>query len=427
MLRTRKAIFSVLSGLIFISVFYIFSRTTRGQFDIKKTKMLQAVELESAYFCLTRPRVSFDKYLERNGRYDYLNADINSFPRKKETLTNNENNLNQKNAKNTTIFKKDKYFFSINLHNNEEAIPYMIKELMQLFKYLGAENLYLSIYENGSMDKSKVMLNQFSIYLKKFDIKHSIVTDERSRPENSHRIDYLATVRNRALEPLEKEKKVGRVYDKIIFMNDIYFCRNDILELIYQSNFQGSDFTCPLDFHSVPAKGGIIEFRDSWVARDIEGNKFNPELEAVSNHPDSRLRNGQNLPFQVQCSWNGVGVLNSKPFYGKKPLRFRRSHVGTGECSASECSLLCNDFWSLGYRRIIVVPEILVFYRLKNAALLDPKYDLAINITQTLDEKIKYIDGPEKILCIGMEGVNAIDPDQPGLWVNYTNDGTKVI
>ncbi|OLY83222.1 Alpha-1,3-mannosyltransferase CMT1 [Smittium mucronatum] len=210
-------------------------------------------------------------------------------------------------------------------------------------------------------------------------------------------------------------------------MNDIYFCRNDILELIYQSDFQGSDFTCPLDFHSVRGYVNTLEFRDNWVARDIEGYVFDKELNSVSYHPESKLRNEQRLPFQVQCSWNGVAVLNSKPFYDKDPLRFRRSRVDTGECSASECSLLCNDFWDRGYRRIIVVPEILVSYRLQNAVLLGPKYNLTPNITRTLEEKIKYIDGPEKVSCYSLEGTEFDSPSQSEKWVNYTSSGTKVL
>ncbi|OLY79919.1 Alpha-1,3-mannosyltransferase CMT1 [Smittium mucronatum] len=209
-------------------------------------------------------------------------------------------------------------------------------------------------------------------------------------------------------------------------MNDIFFCRNDILELIYQSDFQGSDFTCPLDYLSVSGNAPILLFRDTWVARDIRGSRFGQSLDDLSYHFETRLRNTQKLPFQVQCSWNGVAILNPKPFYDKDPILFRRSHSDKGECSASECSLLCNDFWSRGYRRIVAVPEILVSYSLHDAVLLDTYYDRALKTIKTLNEKIKYVDGPQKILCVGLEGNNIIEPDMPGIWVNYTTGETKV-
>jgi hypothetical protein len=33
-----------------------------------------------------------------------------------------------------------------------------------------------------------------------------------------------------------------------------------------------------------------------------------------------------------------------------------------GECSASECSLICNDYWEQGYGRIIMVPRVKLAY-----------------------------------------------------------------
>jgi hypothetical protein len=48
----------------------------------------------------------------------------------------------------------------------------------------------------------------------------------------------------------------------------------------------------------------------------------------------------------VQCCWNGMAALNAEPF--KRGLRFRAQIKG--ECRASECSLLCDDFQKLGYR-----------------------------------------------------------------------------
>ncbi|OLY78431.1 Alpha-1,3-mannosyltransferase CMT1 [Smittium mucronatum] len=409
-----------------MSIFFFYARLRSVCYDTKKVKALLEDKLGYSNFCFTSSRILFDRYLERDGRYEYLEAGSSpNFIKKRASI---ENDLFDERIDNSTNSNsKRKYFFAMNLFNNEEAIPYIRHELMLLFKFFGHENVYLSIYENGSKDNSKALLRDFSKVLELFDIKHKIVLENDPRPKEFHRIQYLAKVRNLALVPLEEQRRNGQVYDKIIFLNDILFCRNDILELVYQSDFQGSDLTCSLDFFSDLEKDPPLLFRDTWVARDIKGSRFNQSLEELSDHPESRQRNDQKLPFQVQCSWNGAAILNPKPFYDENPLRFRRSQVGTSECSASECSLLCNDLWNRGFRRFVVVPEIMVSYRLKDAVFADYNYDKLLNITRTLDEKIQYIDGPEKIFCIGLDGMSIIEPDQPDRWVNYTNTGTKVI
>jgi alpha-1,3-mannosyltransferase len=36
--------------------------------------------------------------------------------------------------------------------------------------------------------------------------------------------------------------------------------------------------------------------------------------------------------------------------------------ITAGECSASECSLICNDYWDAGYGRILMVPRVKLAY-----------------------------------------------------------------
>lgn len=43
------------------------------------------------------------------------------------------------------------------------------------------------------------------------------------------------------------------------------------------------------------------------------------------------------------------------------------------ECSASECSLLCNDYWSAGYGRIIMVPRVKLAYDFKVFDIIHPQ------------------------------------------------------
>lgn len=74
------------------------------------------------------------------------------------------------------------------------------------------------------------------------------------------------------------------------------------------------------------------------------------------------MRWQQHLPIQVQSCWNGIAILDPAPFYQPKHVRFRMARIAEGECSASECSLICNDYWEAGYGRILMVPRVKLAY-----------------------------------------------------------------
>lgn len=64
--------------------------------------------------------------------------------------------------------------------------------------------------------------------------------------------------------------------------------------------------------------------------------------------------------LQAYCCWNGMVKLRAEPF--RQGLRFR-THF-PGECSASECSLLCDDYHRLGYNKVLIDPSIKLTYSL---------------------------------------------------------------
>lgn len=104
-------------------------------------------------------------------------------------------------------------------------------------------------------------------------------------------------------------------------------------------------------------------FYDNWVARDINGTALeNAPFEAVFHHPESSDRFQRHLPIQVQSCWNGIAVLDPAPLYATPHVRFRMARIAEGECSASECSLIGNDYWNAGYGRIIMVPRVKLAY-----------------------------------------------------------------
>ncbi|KIO11247.1 glycosyltransferase family 69 protein, partial [Pisolithus tinctorius Marx 270] len=71
----------------------------------------------------------------------------------------------------------------------------------------------------------------------------------RTRGPFNHRIEYLAKVRNQALDPLHELRDANdEFFDTIIFMNDILLCVDDVLELIWQSRRNSAGITCTADY-----------------------------------------------------------------------------------------------------------------------------------------------------------------------------------
>ena len=99
------------------------------------------------------------------------------------------------------------------------------------------------------------------------------------------------------------------------------------------------------------------------MSRDINGTALeNAPFEAIFHDPLSSERFQMHLPVQVQACWNGVAVLDPAPFYAPPYVSFRMANLVDNECSASECSLICNDYWEAGYGRIVMVPRVKLAY-----------------------------------------------------------------
>lgn len=142
-----------------------------------------------------------------------------------------------------------KYFFAINLYNSFDVIPDLFASMFRVGAIVGYENVFVSIYENGSNDQTKALLKIFDALTRSVGMRFTIRTSHRRRGQFVHRIEYLAEVRNAALRPLyELRDSEGEVFDSIIFMNDVLPCVDDLLELIWQSRRQNAAITCAADY-----------------------------------------------------------------------------------------------------------------------------------------------------------------------------------
>ncbi|KAF8513212.1 capsular associated protein [Gautieria morchelliformis] len=350
-----------------------------------------------------------------------------------------------------------KYFFAINLYNSFGIIPDLFATLFRVAAILGYQNVYVSIYENGSTDQTKALLRIFDALTRSVGMRVTIRSSMRTRGAFNHRIEYLAEVRNSALVPLhELRDSEGEVFDTVIFMNDILPCVDDVLELIWQSRRQNAGITCASDYMFHDEIGAPV-FYDNWVARDINGTALeNAPFEAVFHHEESSDRFQKHLPIQVQSCWNGIAVLDPAPFYAAPHVRFRMAKLLEGECSASECSLICNDYWNAGYGRIIMVPRVKLAY---DKRVFDIIHPMRRNLTAIRgyarlgglpddprtdpqdrswygphdrlflpeeSEELDFKPGPEYVWCWGWDGAGDLDgPDVDPIWEHMSPKSTQ--
>ncbi|KAG6864290.1 hypothetical protein C0991_010786 [Blastosporella zonata] len=368
-----------------------------------------------------------------------------------------EEDAHTRNGHKALVPSDHKYYFAINLYNSFDVIPDLFSTLFRISAILGYHNVYISIYENGSTDQTKALLRIFDALTRSVGIRITIRTSMRTRGAFNHRIEYLAEVRNAAFVPLQELRDSENEYfDSIIFMNDILPCIDDLLELIYQSRTNNAGITCAADYMYHEEIGAPV-FYDNWVARDINGTALeNAPFERIFHHQEASQRFQRHLPVQVQSCWNGIAILDPAPFYTPPQVRFRMARIMEGECSASECSLICNDYWEAGYGRIMMVPRVKLAYDRKVFDIIHPPRRNLTTIrgyarmgglpddartdpqdrtwfgphdrlfTEEESEPLMFVPGPEHVWCWGWDGAGDLDgPDVDPIWERMPNKSRR--
>ena len=266
------------------------------------------------------------------------------------------------------------YFIAANFYNAEQGLEYSLPELEKLIYMLNKNNnVFISFVENGSTDRTKEILSGFELSLqasKKIVICNQTSTSSwklshilgesyikklfKQRP--ALRYQKMAVLRNIALAPLKTHTFPNNYKTKVIFLNDVFFTSNQILELI-STNSGSYDMVCALDFY--------YQFYDVLVTRDITGYWFSGYY-PYTRHTESLQNLTKGLPIKVKSCWNGIVVFDAEPIQQDKvEFRGRNYDNSTCECVQSECLLFCFDFLSLGKDSIWINPNVKVSYEWK--------------------------------------------------------------
>jgi alpha-1,3-mannosyltransferase len=156
-------------------------------------------------------------------------------------------------ANSTSIPPYDVLFVAANLFNSEAILPRFSASLFELAKAVGEDNIFISIYESNSNDKTKEMLTRFEADLTRQKVPHHIemasTHDHIGVEGNYNRIDFLAKLRNKVYDALDVQP--GASYksrvNRVLWLNDILFDSASALDLL-NTNEGRYDVACGLDY-----------------------------------------------------------------------------------------------------------------------------------------------------------------------------------
>lgn len=248
--------------------------------------------------------------------------------------------------------------FLASIHWNNAAVlsSNWTSSLLSLAEKLGPENVYISILESGSWDQSKEVLKELDRALEKLGVSKQVTLsssthkDELEKPMGEgwidtprgrrelRRIPYLSRLRNEVMKPLENETNEGRSYGRVVWINDVVFTAEDVIELL---NTREGDYAaaCSLDFAKPPA------YYDTFALRDNEGYEAVTSTFPYFRSTLSREAMLSGLPVPVQSCWNGIVAFDAEPWTGIDKLKFRGvpDSLAKYHLEGSECCLVHAD------------------------------------------------------------------------------------
>lgn len=232
--------------------------------------------------------------------------------------------------------------------------------------------------------------------------------------ERVQRITYLSEVRNQLLRPLDPVYAASNTtngfrsashihFDRILFLNDVYFNPVDALQLLFSTNGGNYRAACAADFIHGPL------YYDTFATRDYDGYRnglmlypwFAPIGSSISRNDVRR----QTDAVRVRSCWGGLAAFEASIFRPAReqkfhcesesscsPLRFRGSNEPFWE--AAECCLIFADIEAQHGRsdRIFVNPYVRVAYTKRNFDLIPffRRFERFFEYMQYVNSKIAY-------------------------------------
>ena len=169
--------------------------------------------------------------------------------------------------------------------------------------------------------------------------------------ERVKRIPYLADLRNRALKPLDVS--LDTVFDRVLFLNDVYFNPVDAVQLLFSTNVNEKGkaqyvAACATDFVNP------FKFYDTYATRDLEGYSmgvpFYPWFSSVGSAQSRQDVLDQKDAVRVKSCWGGMVAFDGRYIQhlttsqlDEPPTTVRFRGEDEAYYDASECCLIHAD------------------------------------------------------------------------------------
>ncbi|POS86434.1 hypothetical protein EPUL_002644 [Erysiphe pulchra] len=267
---------------------------------------------------------------------------------------------------------QEKVFIAANIADGDLINNAWGSSLLTLVDLIGADRVFVSIYGLPT-----TALSQLAEMLK---CEHKIVSEElepvsldslpRTLLPNGDRrikrISFLAEIRNKALQPLGELEKKGTKFNKVLFINDVFFNPSEALRLIWGTNVNVNGkaeykAACAADFIN------SWKFYDTFATRDAEGYSMGlPIFPWFSSKGGAASRKdvlaGRDS-VRVKSCWGGMVSFDARYFMSTTqensgaikntsyssnvtfPVRFRSEPEAFWD--ASECCLVHADIMAL--------------------------------------------------------------------------------
>ncbi|TVY90868.1 hypothetical protein LAWI1_G005177 [Lachnellula willkommii] len=217
-----------------------------------------------------------------------------------------------------SIPPNEKVFIAANIIDGDLITGPWGKSLVDLVELIGKDRVFVSIYGGPTRaleelaDKLECQTSLVSEELSPLDSDTIPRTTLPTGESRIKRIAYLAEVRNKALEPLQI---LLTKFDKVLFINDVFYSAEDAARLLWGTNVDKSGKSvykaaCGTDFVS------SWKFYDTFATRDSEGYSIGvPIYPWFANEGDAISRKdvlaGRDA-VRVKSCWGGMIAFDAR-------------------------------------------------------------------------------------------------------------------
>lgn len=226
------------------------------------------------------------------------------------------------------VHGKETVFIAANIIDGNLITGAWGRSLLELVESIGKERVFVSIYggPTAALRQLEAMLECDSAIVSEEEDPLALADIPRTTlptgEKRVKRIAFLAEVRNKALEPMLKGKGKKRKWDKVLFINDVYFEPQGALRLLWGTNVNERGES---EYKAVCAADFVTSWKyyDTFATRDAEGFSigvpifpwFSAEGEAATRKD---LLAGKDA-VRVKSCWGGMVAFDGRYFQNSTP------------------------------------------------------------------------------------------------------------